>query len=139
MPTKKPKKQKPNDALLAAEIGAGVAAAGAAIVAGYYFYGAKDAKKHRAAASKWAKGLKDDVAKGAKKLKRIDQKSVAAVVDAAMAAYASSRIDPKELKAAARELKSNWRRLGEEVKSKPAAKKVAKKAPAKKAAKKSRK
>lgn len=135
MPTKKTSsKNKQNDAMLAAEIGAGVVAAGAAIAAGYYFYGAKNAKKHRAAASTWAKGLKNDVMKQAKKLEKIDQKSIAALVDTVAAAYATGRIDSAQLKAAARELKANWKKIQEDVapKKKPAPKKVAKKSAAKK-------
>jgi len=116
----------------ALEVGAGVLAAAAAAGAGYYFYGDKHAKKHRAAASKWAKGMKADVVKEAKKLKKIDQKTMASVVDKAAAAYASARsVDKKDLAAAARELKKHWRSVQAEisnVKSKAGAtKKAAKK------------
>jgi len=135
---------KNKDAIIAAEIGAGIVAAGAAAAATYYFYGAKDAKKHRAAAAKWAKGMKGDVLKEAKKLKKLDKQSVAAIVDTAAAAYVGARnVDAQELKAAAKELKKNWQELERELGSasttaKKAAKKSAKKAATttKKAAKK---
>lgn len=121
-------------------------AVAAAAGAGYYFYGSDNAKKHRAAASKWAKGMKNDVVKEAKKLKKIDQKDIAKIVDKAAAAYASVRsVNQHELKAAATELKKNWKRVGDEVAGrvaktvksvKKASKKVAKRPAAKKTAKK---
>lgn len=115
------------------EIGAGVLAAAAAAGAGYWFYGDKDAKKHRKAASKWAKDMKRDVVKSAKKLKRLDQKAMARIVDEAAAMYEGVRsVDRKDLRAAAAELKRNWEAVKGEVrggvrKVKKAAKRVAKK------------
>jgi hypothetical protein len=139
-------KKEQGKAAKAAEIGAGVLAAAAAAGAGYYFYGDKNAKKHRAAASKWAKGMKADVLKEAKKLKKIDQKTVATVVDKAAAAYASARsVDKKDVAAAARELKKQWKKVEAEISkaktSVRAAKKSVKKtvSNAKKTAKKSAK
>ena len=100
----------------ALEVGAGVAAMAAAAGASYYFYGDKKAKKHRAAASKWAKGMKASVVKEAKKLKKMDQKSMAKIVDTAAAAYAGARsVDGKDLKAAAAELKKHWKSVQTEV------------------------
>ena len=132
----------------AAEVGAGLAALAAAASAGYYFYGSDNAKKHRAAASKWAKGMKNDVVKEAKKLQKVSQKDIAKIVDKAAAAYATARsVNPQEVKAAAAELKKNWKRVSEEVSSraskavksvKKAAKKAAKRPAAKKSAKKTR-
>lgn len=141
MPTKKKTNDK-KDAIVAAEIGAGVLAAGAAAAAGYYFYASKNAKKHRSAASKWAKGLKQDVVRQAKKVKDIDQKAIASIVDTAAAAYVGVRnVDAAQLSAAARELKTNWKELQREVAPRAktttaSARKVAKKATAKKATKK---
>lgn len=98
------------------EIGAGVLAAAAAAGAGYYFYGDKNAKKHRQAASKWAKGMKQEVVKEAKKLKKIDQKTMAKIVDRAAVAYQGVRtVDAGDLRAAAQELKKNWREVQREV------------------------
>lgn len=98
------------------EIGAGVLAAAAAAGAGYYFYGDRDAKKHRQAASKWAKDMKRDVVKNAKKLKRLDQKAMARIVDEAAAMYEGVRsVDRKDLRAAATELKRNWETVKSEV------------------------
>lgn len=115
------------------EIGAGVLAAAAAAGAGYWFYGDKDAKKHRKAANVWVKGMKKEVVKNAKKLKRLDQKAMARIVDEAAAMYEGVRsVDRKDLRAAAAELKRNWETVKGEVrggvrKAKKAAKSVAKK------------
>ncbi|MEO6536586.1 MAG: hypothetical protein ABIT47_02765 [Candidatus Paceibacterota bacterium] len=135
------------------EVGAGVLAAAAAAGAGYYFYGDKNAKKHRASASKWAKDMKNDVVKEAKKVKKLDQKAIATIVDRASAAYSTVRsIDKKNLASAATELKKNWKEVQREIASagksatksvkktvasaKKSVKKVVKKAAPKKAVKK---
>lgn len=139
------------DTKVALEVGAGVLAAAAAAGATYWFYGADNAKKHRKAASKWAKEMKADVVKEAKKLKALDQKAMTAIVNKASEAYAGARsVDAADLKAAAAELKKNWRAIQNEISggvtaakksatkavkkatgSKAAPKKSAKKAPAK--------
>lgn len=127
-----------------AEIGAGVlAAVAAAGAASYYFYGAKDAKKHRNATTKWAKGLKNDVVREAKKLKDLDEKAMAVIVDQAAKAYKGlDDVTPGDLRAAVSELKGNWESVKKELKrtvKKAAPKKTAKKAAPKKAVKKAAK
>ncbi len=124
---------------IALEIGAGALALATA-GAGYYFYGDKRAKKHRQAASAWAKGMKSSVLKQAKTLSRIEQKSVAKIVDEAAKAYTNVKnVDKKDLTQAAKELKANWKEIQKEIeaahkKAKPVAKKSV--ATAKKTAKK---
>lgn len=54
---------------IAAEIGAGLVAAGAAATAGYYLYGSKNAKKHRKVAAKWANEVKKEVVREVQKQK----------------------------------------------------------------------
>lgn len=155
MATKKPVAKKKSPAkkkmtrMEAVEIGAGVlAAVAAAGAAGYYFYGSKDAKKHRSATAKWATGLKKDVIREAKKLKKLDEAAMAAIVDNAAKAYKGMQnVTPADLKAAVSELKGNWAEVRKELSrtgvakkspakkaAKKAVKKVAKKAPAKKKA-----
>ena len=150
MATKKTAKKgasKKMSKLEAVEIGAGVlAAVAAAGAAGYYFYGSKNAQKHRAATSKWAKGLKADVVREAKKLKKLDEAAIAAIVDQAAKAYKGlDDVTPGDLRGAVNELKGNWnairRELGSSAKkatttAKKAVKKAVKKAAPKKAAKK---
>lgn len=100
----------------AVEIGAGMLAAAAAAGAGYYFYADKNAKKHRQSASKWAQGMKKEVMKEAKKIKKLDKKAVAAIVDKVSAMYQGVRsVDSKHLRAAAAELKRNWKEVGREI------------------------
>lgn len=145
MATKKSAKKKggQSGAMLAAEIGAGVLAAAAAAGAGYYFYGAKGAKKHRHAASVWAKGMKRDVIRQAKKVKKIDQAAMAAIVDEVARGYSTARgASAADVHLAATELKRNWdairrelgastKRVTKAVKKAAAPKKAAKKSPAK--------
>lgn len=109
--------KKNTNAKKAAEVGAGVLAAGAAMAAaGYYFYGSKNAAKNRKIAAKWAGNLKNDVVKQAKKVQHIDKKQLAVIVDQAAAAYETVRsVDKKDLQKAARELKNNWQALAGEL------------------------
>ena len=95
---------------------AGAVVAGAA-AAGYYFFGSKNAKKHRATAVKWAGGFKNEVVKEVRMLSRVDKKKVGAVIDSVARAYKSARkADVKELGKAASELKKNWHHLAAEMK-----------------------
>ncbi len=117
---------------------AALAAAGAAAAAGYYFYASKDAPKHRKIAAAWAGKLKRDVMVEAKKLQKIDKAAMMKVVDKAAKAYAANapKIDKAALMQAAKELKSHWDEIRDEVIPAKPAKKAAKKT-AKKSAKKS--
>lgn len=97
------------------EAGAALAAL-AAGAAGYYFYGTQNAKKHRQAASAWAKGLKKDVHSQVKNLKKIDAASVAKIVDQASKSYHSAKGASKvDVQMAAKELKANWRNIQKEL------------------------
>jgi hypothetical protein len=124
-------KKSSGNGMLAAEIGAGVLAAAAA-GAGYYFYGTKGAKKHRKAASNWAVGMQKDVIKQAKKVQKLDQKAIAAIVDSASIAYQGAKnVSSADLAQAAKELKQNWKVIAAELSTAgkdagKAAKKVAK-------------
>lgn len=124
-------------------VGAGVAAAVAAAgAAGYYFYGAKNAQKHRSAAKKWAKDLKKDVIREAKKMKDLDEKALALIVDQAAKAYKGlGEVTPEDLRTAVSELKGSWAQVRKEVRgtgraAKKTVQKAVKKAAPKKTAKK---
>ena len=129
----------------ALEVGVGLVAAGAA-AAGYYFYGSKDAKKHRKIAAKWATDMKKDVLKGAKKLEDASPKAFSAMVDSVAKTYQSARsIDAADMRRAAKELKDNWEMVQREAKrtvrkavssAKSTTKKIATKTAVKKAVKK---
>ncbi len=160
MVQKKQSAKKGNDGMMAAEIGAGIAAAaGAAAAAGFYFYGSKDATKNRKKTAKWANEMKDKVLKEAKKQMKVaaklDKKATAVIVDRASKAYEGVRnVKKEDLIAAANELKQNWKEIEAELantakKSGTAVKKAAKtatksatkavkKMPTKKAAKKAK-
>lgn len=115
MATKKTTPKKTSNVVKGVEAGAALAAvAGAA--AGYYFYGTQNAKKHRSAASAWAKGMKADVHKQVKSLKNIDAKSVAKIVDQASKSYQSAKgASTVDVALAAKELKANWKTIKAEL------------------------
>ena len=120
---------KANKSKVAVGVGLGLAAAAAA-GAGYYFYGSKSAGANRKKASKWASDLESKVKTNAKKLKKLDQRAYAAIVDEATKAYASVKsIDQNDLRGAAKELKQNWKNVEAELaRTMKSGSKVAKKA-----------
>lgn len=104
---------KKNGMKIAETVGAGAVLAAAA---GYYFYGTKNAKKHRQAASAWAKGMKKDVEKQVASLRKVDAKSVAKIVDEASKRYHKAKgVSLQDVHAAAKELKSNWKTIQKEL------------------------
>ncbi len=112
----------------AAATGAALAAAAVAAGASYYFYGTANAKRHRQAAATWAKGMKRDVEKGVKSLKKIDSKTVARIVDEAAATYQGVRgVAATDVREAAHELKRNWNVLKREMAPSSAVTKTVKK------------
>jgi hypothetical protein len=129
---------------------AALATAAAGAAAGYYFYVSKDAKANRKIAAAWARDMKQDVVREAKKVGSLRRADVIKLVDKAASAYQSARsVDPKELRRAANELRANWEEVIREARggisktaarTKRAAKKAAKKTTrtAKKTAKKAR-
>lgn len=98
---------------LAEAVGTGAVLAAAA---GYYFYGTQNAKKHRSAASAWAKNLKKDVVKQAANVKKLDAQSVSKIVDQAAKSYHTAKgVSVVDVKAAAKELKKNWKMIEKEI------------------------
>lgn len=140
MATTKKRTTKKKKGVPGAAIAAGVVAAGAAAAAGYYFYGSKNAKKHRAEAVRFAKSVKNEVVREAKKLKDIDEKVLHGIVDRIAGAYKGTRnVTEEELAALVGELKSNWKKIQAEARGSFGSAKHAaprKKRPAKRAARK---
>jgi RNA 3'-terminal phosphate cyclase len=96
-------------------LGAGLAAAAAA-AAGYYFYGAKNAGKHRRTVAKWARDFKNEAVREVKKLKTLDAATIAGAVDTAALAYQNLRsVSRTDLRRASGELKRNWEELKREA------------------------
>jgi DNA polymerase III gamma/tau subunit len=107
---------KNNKAFLAVGIAAAVTGLAAAGAASYYFLGDKNADKHRKKAAKWAKDMQKDVIKNAKKLKKIDEQALRAVVDESMKAYKTLKdVSSDDVERAAEELKSGWEHIAKEV------------------------
>lgn len=99
------------------KVGAGLVAAGAAAAAGYYFYGSKNAKKHRKIAAKWADDMEKEVVREAKRLEKSSPEAFAAVVDRVANMYRGARsVNAADVKRAANELKANWDMVQRETK-----------------------
>ena len=124
-----------NTGKTAMKIGAGLVAAGAAAMAGYYFYGSKDAKKHRKIAAKWATDMKKEVMKEARGLEKISPKAFATIVDGVAKTYQNARsVNAADVRRAANELKKNLATIKLEMK-RPASKRRSRPTAAKKRAK----
>ncbi|HET9641700.1 MAG TPA: hypothetical protein VFP46_02540 [Candidatus Paceibacterota bacterium] len=116
-----------------AAVAAGVAAAGAIAAAGYYFYGHKNAKRHREAAKKWVKDFKSDVLREARKLENVTSRDIDAIVDNVSKTYQGMKnVDVAALAEVASELKRNWQLIQGELN------KVKRRRPVRKAAKKAK-
>jgi hypothetical protein len=110
------KGKKINKTKVALEIGVGLGLAAAAAGAGYYFYGAPKSSAHRKKAAKWADDLKKDVLKKAKKLQKFDEHAFRVLVDESSKAYERLKsVDESDVRAAAAELKANWKTVEKEL------------------------
>lgn len=104
-----------NKGKVALGVGAGLAALAAA-GAGYYFYAAKDAAKNRKKAAAWAKGMKNDVVKAAKKVEQLDKKAIHAIVANIEAAYRKAKnVRPEDVGQLAEELRTHWEKVKAEA------------------------
>ena len=96
-----------------------LAAAGAllAAAAGYYFlYGSKQAKQNRIKVKSWALKAKADVMEQLEKVKTVGEKEFNEAVKTVSKKYARVKnVDPKELEALARELKSHWKSIKKDI------------------------
>ncbi len=107
---------KENKMGIAAGIAAAVAGVAAVGAASYYYLGDKNADKHRRKAAKWAKDMQKDVIKKAKKLKKIDEQAIRAVIDESVSAYKTIKdVGADDVERAASELKSGWEHVAKEV------------------------
>ncbi|HEY4487981.1 MAG TPA: hypothetical protein VJB97_00495 [Candidatus Paceibacterota bacterium] len=96
---------------------AALATAGAAAAAaGYYFYVSTDAKSNRRRAAGWARDLKRDVLRQAKRLRALDRDKLVGTIEGVARIYERAKnVDARELRRAAVELKKNWHSLAEEL------------------------
>lgn len=87
---------------------AAITAAGAA----YWLYGSKDAAKHRKMVSKWSSQVQKEVIAAAKKLKTLNKKTYAELINKAMKHYSKTKgITKKELAVLSRDLKATWNKV----------------------------
>ncbi len=124
-------------------MGVGAAAAAAAAAAGaYWFYGAKDAARHRKSARSWMLKARAEtmeaVEAAVEKLGTIDKDTYLKIVDATIKRYSNvTGVTPAEVAAMTKDLKAAWQHMNAASRTaKKAGTKVVKKAV--KAAKKKR-
>ena len=95
--------------------GLGVAALAAAAAATYYFTG-PDGEKHRKTVSSWATKAKSEMVQKMKHMKTVSEKTYQEASKEILAKYKQAKnIDPKELAALGKELKTTWDKISKEV------------------------
>jgi DNA-directed RNA polymerase subunit F len=105
-------------------IGAGIAAAVAAVAGAYFLYGAKDAAKNRKKVKAWSLKAKGEVLEKLEKLSDINEEIYHKIVDEVSAKYQKIKdIDQEDIENFVGELKSHWKKIEKEVKKKISSKK----------------
>jgi hypothetical protein len=100
----------------AAAVTAATAAAAVAAAGAYWFYGVKDAAKHRRAAKSWMLKARAEVLEAAEaavqKVGEIDKTAYLAIVNDVLTRYAKvTGVTATELAQVARDLKSTWQHM----------------------------
>lgn len=100
----------------AAAVGVGAAAAAAAAVGAYWFYGSKDAAKHRKTARSWMLKARGDVLSAVetavKKAGEIDKATYMNIVDGVLKRYAKSAgITSAEILQMTRDMRQAWQHM----------------------------
>ncbi len=94
----------------------GVGLATAAAAGAYFLYASKDAKKNRQAVKSWAFKIKAEVLEKLEGLKAVDEEKYNAAVDAVTAKYKTlKKINQKDLKVMAKEMKGHWQSIKKEL------------------------
>lgn len=107
--------------------GAALATATAAAGAAYWLYGSKDAAKHRKMVGKWSGKAQKEIISAVKKLKKLDKKSYANLVNKVTKRYSSVKgITAKELAVLNQDLKRTWNELSKAASPKKKATKSSK-------------
>lgn len=124
-------KQKKSEATGVA-IGLGLAAGAAAIAGTYYFYG-KDGNKHRKTLKSWSVKARGEVMERLESMTDVTRKNYDAVLAEVLGKYkAVKNIDPKELEELTKELKGHWDAISKTLQSAQAVAHKAAKKPSKK-------
>jgi hypothetical protein len=94
-------------------VGAGLAAAAAAVAAGaYWLYGAEDATKHRKQVKSWMLKARAEVMDAIEKMEDIDKQKYIALVQEVVGKYSKmSGVEAAEVALATRDLKSAWQHM----------------------------
>ena len=112
-------------------VGVGAAAAAAAAVGAYWFYGSKDAAKHRKSARSWMLKARADVLSGVEiaieKAGHIEKETYMNIVEDVLSRYSKiAGVTSAEMKEMTRDMKNAWQHM-QQIYKKGGAVKVAKK------------
>jgi hypothetical protein len=113
---------------IVSEVGAGIAAATAVALAGVFLvYGSKDAAKNRKKIKGWMLKAKGDVLDQLEKMKEVSEETYQTTVDKVTAKYKTLKnVDPAELQAMVKDMKSHWKNIVKEISPKKSVKKSGK-------------
>ena len=108
-------KQTTKDRLLSPGALGALAAATAAAAGAYWFFGSKDAKKHRTEIKSWMLQARADVMDAVSKLKDIDRDTYLNIVDRVMQSYATIEggLKTPQMLALASDLRGAWTHIKE--------------------------
>jgi len=107
-----------------AAIGAGIAAAVAAVAGAYFLYGAKDAAKNRKKVKAWSLKAKGEVLGKLEKLSDVSEEVYNKIVDEVSEKYKKIKdIDQADIEKFVSELKGHWKKMEKDVKKKLSGKK----------------
>lgn len=88
----------------------------AAAAGAYFLYGTKEGKKQTKKIKGWTLKAKGEVLEKLENIKEVNQEKYDAVVDAVSSRYQKLKnVDPAELAAVAKELKSHWKKIQSEL------------------------
>jgi DNA-directed RNA polymerase subunit F len=105
-------------------VGAGIAAAVAAVAGAYFLYGAKDAAKNRKKVKAWSLKAKGEILEKLEKLSDVSEEVYNKIVDEVSEKYKKVKnIDQEDIEKFGKELKSHWRKMERDVKKKFSGKK----------------
>lgn len=107
-----------------AEAAVGLAALAAAAAGAYYFYGSKNAAKHRKQMKSWTVKAKAEVMEKMEQMNNLSQGAYEKAVAEVTNKYKHFKnVPPKELQNLSKELKSHWKSIAAHLSKSPVVKK----------------
>jgi len=101
-------------------IAAGIAALAAAAAGTYFLYGSKNAAKNRKTVKGWMLKAKGEILSEMENMKDMSEGNYHKAIDTVAKKYKILKhVDKKDLDALVKELKSHWKHIKKDLKSKP--------------------